>query len=219
MARRISTDVRRHVKWSQKGACLLCSYSTGHHMHHVIPKSKGGPDHHLNLVALCPNHHALVEKLKRHALSQTGGATYESSNHNWLRQVKGAIASIQELDSSVYPILALLSTPCYCVDRDAVERVRRGDQHAAGIVKSIDVELLTRVNRYRPRIHLRPREMTRHFAKIEKVFSKLGAPYDKRIQHSIDNLAKKVEKKSPGRIRRTCEYVAECHVLNLRLGA
>ena len=55
------------IRWSQKDKCLLCDFPLVFrcHKHHIIPHSKSGPDHYYNLIGLCPNHHGMIEELKR----------------------------------------------------------------------------------------------------------------------------------------------------------
>lgn len=51
--------------------CEVCGWSLGAdawealHAHHVVPLSCGGADSYDNLIALCPNHHAIAHRTGR----------------------------------------------------------------------------------------------------------------------------------------------------------
>lgn len=54
---------KAHQKFNVKpGSCVVCGYPLVH-LHHLVPRSKGGTDDPSNLIDLCPNHHALVHLL------------------------------------------------------------------------------------------------------------------------------------------------------------
>lgn len=43
-------------------ACLICGFDVVLHVHHIVPRSKGGDHSVNNLATLCPNHHAMVHR-------------------------------------------------------------------------------------------------------------------------------------------------------------
>jgi hypothetical protein len=45
--------------------CRRCGYSVVVEIHHIHPVAKGGSDDESNLIALCPNHHALADRAWR----------------------------------------------------------------------------------------------------------------------------------------------------------
>lgn len=93
---------------AQKNICLLCDYPLAlqKHFHHIIAKDDGGPDHYLNLVALCPNHHWLVERIKRHIIPNQSSL----SNH-WLKSSMAALQLYEDLPEEAKRILDILSKP------------------------------------------------------------------------------------------------------------
>jgi len=44
------------------GKCAVCGFDEIVEVHHIIPRALGGKDYPENLVLLCPNHHALVDR-------------------------------------------------------------------------------------------------------------------------------------------------------------
>ena len=58
--KRISAKVRKEVYERDNYACALCEDARVIHLHHVIPKGRGGKDHPTNLISLCPYCHAVV---------------------------------------------------------------------------------------------------------------------------------------------------------------
>lgn len=55
------TKARRKAVYRRDGfACVLCGRADGLQIHHVTPKSQGGPDESWNLVTLCPMCHQLA---------------------------------------------------------------------------------------------------------------------------------------------------------------
>ena len=137
------------ISWAQRHTCLLCKYPLAlhKHFHHVIARDDGGPDHYLNLVALCPNHHWLVERIKRHIIPGT------QSDH-WLKTGTAALELYNELDGRTRRIFDVLSKPHKLssvlrgrVREDLLERAERE-------LMMEDARLLDDVNKERPRIFL-----------------------------------------------------------------
>jgi len=51
---------RNRAKIRDSGTCCICDFSIIVHVHHIIPRSKGGEHSLDNLITLCPNHHAMA---------------------------------------------------------------------------------------------------------------------------------------------------------------
>lgn len=151
---RISTNAKKiFIIWAQNYTCLLCSYplELHSHLHHIISKDDFGPDHYLNLVALCPNHHYLVERIKRYIILNQG-----SSSNKWLEAGKSALQLSSEMPEDKQQILDILSKPHKLsnVIKNGVPRhlmVR-----AANDLMIEDAKLLDAINKRRPRIYLPP---------------------------------------------------------------
>lgn len=58
--KRISTKTRKAVYKRDDYACVLCNDARTIHLHHFIPRGKGGSDNEANLVCLCPTCHRVV---------------------------------------------------------------------------------------------------------------------------------------------------------------
>jgi hypothetical protein len=149
----IRSQDRRFISWAQNNTCLLCKYSLAlhKHFHHIIAKDDGGPDHYLNLVALCPNHHWLVERIKRHIIPTQG-----TSSDYLLKISTAALQLYDELDEQIRHTLDILSKPHELsgvvkggVTDDLLEK-------AAHDVMMEDARLLDDINKKRPRIFLSP---------------------------------------------------------------
>lgn len=139
------------ISWAQKNTCLLCSYPLAlhKHLHHIIAKDDQGPDHYLNLVALCPNHHWLVERIKRHIIPNQG-----SSSKHWLRVGVAALQLYKELSEDTRHTLDVLSKPHRLsnVIKDGVPDHLL--EKAAKDLMMEDARLLDDINKKRPRIFL-----------------------------------------------------------------
>ena len=53
-----SLSVKEYLELTNK--CCSCGYDLIVHIHHIIPKSKGGTNNIDNLIGLCPNCHYLL---------------------------------------------------------------------------------------------------------------------------------------------------------------
>ncbi len=58
--KRISKQTRQKVYERDEHACILCHDPRTIHLHHVVPKGRGGTDDEQNLVCLCPYCHAIA---------------------------------------------------------------------------------------------------------------------------------------------------------------
>lgn len=74
--------LHRELKPSEKDKlnkqpCRICGFDKlgWTHLHHIIPKSKGGTDYKSNLIALCPNCHYLVHAGKLDVVTDTNVVT------------------------------------------------------------------------------------------------------------------------------------------------
>lgn len=73
-----------HVIKKQNGKCDICRSFLPWilELHHVIPVAKGGIGLDSNIVALCPNCHAIVEKCKTKTIN-------DPRFHDWIRDTYG----------------------------------------------------------------------------------------------------------------------------------
>lgn len=153
MTRLSASAEKKLINWAQKNTCLLCSYplELHKHLHHIIAKDDGGPDHYLNLVALCPNHHWLVERIKRHIIPNQG-----SSSSQWLKASIAALQLYNELSEETQRTLDILSKPHQLsnVIKDGVPG--HLIERAANDLMIEDAKLLNGINKTRPRIFLPP---------------------------------------------------------------
>lgn len=51
-----------HIFRKYKGKCAVCDFDDVLSIHHIKPRYLGGGDNEENLIALCPNHHALADR-------------------------------------------------------------------------------------------------------------------------------------------------------------
>ena len=58
--RSISTKTRKAVYARDEHACILCGDYRAIHLHHFIPKARGGHDCESNIVCLCPPCHRVA---------------------------------------------------------------------------------------------------------------------------------------------------------------
>jgi len=65
--KKLSNKAREFIRWAQKDTCLLCSFPLVLccHFHHVISVKDFGTNDVFNLIGLCPNHHNMIENLKK----------------------------------------------------------------------------------------------------------------------------------------------------------
>lgn len=151
----VNKEIKCFVRWAQKDRCLLCSFRLRFHFHHVIAVDEGGPDHPLNLVALCPNHHSLVEHIKRYIIH-----TVKRDSQVWLNKAKIALEVLESLNEESKTILKLLTEPYSLRFLDTIEDVknRRMPQklivHFTRDLIDADLKILDSINRKRPRIFL-----------------------------------------------------------------
>lgn len=151
MTQTCGTAEKEFIIWAHRNTCLVCSYPLAlyKHLHHIISKDDLGPNHYLNLVALCPNHHYLVERIKRHIIPNQG-----SSSKQWLDAGSAALQLYKELEKDTQHTLDILSKP------HRLSNVIKGGvpddllQKAAEELMTEDVRLLDDINKKRPRIFL-----------------------------------------------------------------
>ncbi len=151
MSKWLSKRDDNFIIWSQEANCLVCDYSLHLRLnwHHIIAREDFGPNHYLNMVAVCPNHHYLLEHLKREIIPHE-----KRSSDNWLRKAKAAEHLYNKLQEDVRILFDILSKPYRLT-----EPIKSGiPQHLieAFIIDVIqdDLSLLHNVNMKRPRILL-----------------------------------------------------------------
>ena len=100
----ISQDCREILEFAQDGACLLCPVPLRFYdVHHIIADDDKGPDHILNLVALCPNCHRVVETVRRCVAPRT--------STEWPIRGRAALEYMNDLSSSKRTWFNILSEP------------------------------------------------------------------------------------------------------------
>jgi HNH endonuclease len=90
---------------------LVCPFplALGTHLHHVIARDDGGPNHPLNLVALCPNHHLALELVRRHIAPKetdraAGWETRAGAAAEFIRSFAGDSRSLFDQLSEPHPL-------------------------------------------------------------------------------------------------------------------
>jgi hypothetical protein len=100
--------IRDFANRHQNGRCLVCPFplALGSHLHHVIARDDRGPYHPLNLVALRPNHHLVLERIRRHISPK------ETHSHpEWLMRGQAALSVIDALGTTERRVFDQLSEP------------------------------------------------------------------------------------------------------------
>jgi hypothetical protein len=139
------------IKWSQKNTCLFCNYPLDlyKHLHHIIAKDDGGPNHYLNLVALCPNHHFLIERIKRYIIPNQ-----RNPSDKRLKSGTAALNIYHELSEELRRIVDILTKPLRmpnAIKKGIPDNLKR---KAAEDLMEEDVKILDTINKKRPRIFL-----------------------------------------------------------------
>lgn len=100
--------IRELIRLAQNDLCLFCNYSLhlGCHLHHVIARDDFGPDHVLNLVGLCPNHHMTLETVRRHVAPSDS-----RTKPGWLPRASAVLDIVQALPESQRRLFDALCTP------------------------------------------------------------------------------------------------------------
>ena len=135
----------------QEGSCLLCDYPLvlTCHLHHIIPLDLKGPDHFLNLIGLCPNHHNLLEQVRRHIAPRNF-----SNNNTWHKKAQAAIKVIETLTKEKQKLFNELSAP-FPLRNEILKGVTpKFRTHLAVDIARKDAELLLEINQARPSIVL-----------------------------------------------------------------
>jgi hypothetical protein len=153
---RSPTPLRRKVlefvRNTQGGQCLVCAFplTLATHLHHVIASDDGGPSHPLNLVGLCPNHHAILEQIRRHVAPRQ---SYDASE--WEERAQAAISATTDLTPEARDVLMTIAEPHPL--RQPIQDLLKGNLHRkyhAALTREIvpaDVHLLTVSNSARPK--------------------------------------------------------------------
>lgn len=61
----LTTEMREQIRKRDGHCCRFCGKPRDLQIHHIRYRSEGGPDHELNLITLCQEHHSLVHSNKR----------------------------------------------------------------------------------------------------------------------------------------------------------
>src|SRR5208337_3735246 len=147
------------VRWAQRDRCFLSSFPLVIycHFHHVISVDNCGPDHYLNLIGLCANHHGMLENLKRtRNPSNSIIGTIHPKMMRWHYKAKAALAEFDALASGPRKAMNQLLNPYWKSD-DLVCGIFEKHEPSiklplARMVINHDIELLKEINSLRPRI-------------------------------------------------------------------
>lgn len=130
---------------------MFCDYPLllGCHMHHVIASDDKGPDHPLNLIGLCANHHTVLECVRRYV-----GPKEARRSNNWLQRGLSALKFIEALSIERRKLFHHLAEP-HPLKREIQEGVEYKWQTAlAADIAQADMRMLFEVNKARLRIVL-----------------------------------------------------------------
>jgi hypothetical protein len=119
------------------------------HRHHIIAKDDGGPNRYLNLVALCPNHHFLIERIKRYIIPNQ-----RNPSDKWLKSGTAALNIYHELSEELRRIVDILTKPLRmpnAIKKGIPDNLKR--KAAEGLMEE-DAKILDTINKKRPRIFL-----------------------------------------------------------------
>lgn len=151
-------DTRHFVRWAQKDRCFLCTFPLVIycHVHHIISVENCGPDHYLNLIGLCANHHDMLENLKR---TQTPSNSLIGTSHpkmvQWHYKIQAALAEFDKLEYAHRKAMDRLLAP-YLQSGDSLCGIFEKDEllklPLVRMVVDRDIELLKEFNSIRPRI-------------------------------------------------------------------
>jgi hypothetical protein len=120
-----------------------------HELHHVIASDERGPHHALNLVGLCPNHHAALEIVRRKIRDKTIIHTPA-----WMTRAEAAIKTLDFLPDPERQLFDSLSEPHplrHEMQNGLPDKYRV--QLAMEVAKA-DARFLLHANRARPRVLL-----------------------------------------------------------------
>lgn len=111
----------------------------------MIARDDRGPHHPLNLVALCPNHHLVLERVRRHISPKE-----THSNTEWLTLAQAAVSVLDTLGTTERRLFNLLSEP-HPLHQPIVSGVElRFQAILAHDVALADVKMLLAANLVRP---------------------------------------------------------------------
>ncbi len=146
---RLSKSLRKFVSAQQDERCFVCPFplTLGLHLHHLVPRDVQGPDHPLNIIGLCPNHHAVLEYIRRHV------APTEARRHpNWLERVEAALAVTAGFTAEERRLFDCLSEPYPVRLKQAIKDGVPASDHGrlARDIARADAHILVRANEARP---------------------------------------------------------------------
>lgn len=92
----------------QEDSCFICDFPIilGCHLHHLIPHDVQGPDHILNLIGLCPNHHKVFESVRRNVAPKEA-----QRSTAWLQRGRAALQVVEALPEDQRQLFNDLSEP------------------------------------------------------------------------------------------------------------
>lgn len=163
----IPSQTKDFVRWAQKDQCIFCSFPLvlRCHLHHIIAVKDHGPDHSLNLVGLCANHHGMLENLrttKHLPISELG--TNKPNVRKWIYKNSAALKEFKKLDPQSLSMMNLLLEP-YFSTNDSFDTIFSDQTPVikvaiARMIIDRDIELLDGINSKRLRIFSFPEPFT-----------------------------------------------------------
>ena len=174
----ITNRTKDFVRWSQKDTCLLCSFPLVIycHLHHVISVKDFGPEDEFNLVGLCPNHHGMIENLKRTSTphwSKLG--TNDLKVRKWSYKINIVMKMLDDLNQEKRELVDLFLAPYPNSLNESISNWFHGNEPHINVALArmlIDknVQLYKKVNKFRPRIYFQK-------PKLQKIITDFD-PYD-----------------------------------------
>ena len=204
MLRNVSKYTKHFIKWAHNRECMLCSFSSKTHLHHVIPVDAGGPDHVLNLVPLCPNCHAVVEKSKRHVFPE-----WTTRDSKWRRRAQKIKDFRAEMDSATQALFDQLANPHPCNNPDVMSKARAGDNTMVQALLGHSADLLHYVNQERPLLFFGCVDLWKTGGEdIRRICSSLDG---RKMWAKLNSMAEEFASEIG---RDKCEAVARHHLIN-----
>jgi len=153
--KKISNKAREFIRWAQKDTCLLCSFPLVLccHFHHVISVKDFGTNDVFNLIGLCPNHHNMIENLKK----TDSSSCYNKINKKYYYKLNAARLIFEHFDNNLEQLVNLLLAP-YPGPEEDMSGIFHSQEtyinigYARFMIKR-NIEIFKHVNSLRPRIY------------------------------------------------------------------